>query len=65
MFTELIGPKEKDKDLDISDNFIYSNRMSMEELKLLPKFANYDPGPQSKVSGSNNFSVLYLFVSVI
>ena len=48
-FLEFVGPKEKDPDLDVSDDAIYENRLSIEEIKMLPKFVDYAAGNPSKV----------------
>ncbi|XP_067948943.1 RNA-binding protein 41-like [Watersipora subatra] len=63
-----VGPREKDKDLDVSDDSIYSNRLSLEEIKLLPKFSSYSPGSPCKTlyvknlgSGVKDAHLIHLF----
>lgn len=47
--TDFIGPKPKDYDLDVSDELIFTNRISVEEIRQLPKFSDYHPGEPTEV----------------
>ncbi|KAF6037316.1 RBM41 [Bugula neritina] len=46
---EFVGPKPKDADLDVSDEDLVTNRLTIAEVKQLPKFANYHKGQPSPV----------------
>lgn len=48
--SEFVGPKERDPDLDVSDDAIFTNRLTIEEIKELPKFSNYERGKTSEVN---------------
>lgn len=47
--SEFIGPQAKDPDLSVSDDQLYRNRLTDEEIKQLPKFSNYNPGKPTQV----------------
>ena len=63
-FSEFVGPKEKDLDLDVSDDQIFKNRMSKSEISALPKFCNHESGSPSEVSVYNKLVSLWIIIKI-
>ena len=63
-FSEFVGPKEKDLDLDVSDDQIFKNRMSKSEISALPKFCNHESGSPSEVSVYNKQVSLRMIIKI-
>ena len=64
IFSEFVGPKEKDLDLDVSDDQIFKNRMSKSEISALPKFCNHESGSPSEVSVYNKQVSLRMIIKI-
>ena len=64
IFSEFVGPKEKDLDLDVSDDQIFKNRMSKSEISALPKFCNHESGSPSEVSVYNKRVSLRMIIKI-